>query len=100
VRREADPRGHHPRGRIRASARPDKPKALRTFGGTTLLERRSRSCRRVERIFVAVPHSFPLVPDKQRYERDRRPLERAKVRWPASVPALERAAPRAPTSRG
>jgi molybdopterin-guanine dinucleotide biosynthesis protein A len=71
---------------------PDKPKALRTFGGTTLLERAlSLLSARVERTFVAVPHSFPLVPDKQRYERVD-DLSNGEGPLAGLVPALERAA--------
>src|SRR5262245_4773496 len=71
---------------------PDKPKALRTFGATTLLERAILLLSvRVERIFVAVPHSFPLVPDKQRYERVD-DLSNGEGPLAGLVPALERAA--------
>jgi hypothetical protein len=49
---------------------PGPPKALRVFGGTTLLERALQLLSvRVERVFVAVPHAFPLHPDVARYER-------------------------------
>jgi len=71
---------------------PDKPKALRMFGGTTLLERALALLSvRVERIFVAVPHSFPLVPDRQRYERID-DLSNGEGPLAGLVPALERAA--------
>ena len=71
---------------------PDKPKALRTFGSTTLLERALQLLSaRVERIFVAVPHSFPLVPDRERYERVD-DLSNGEGPLAGLVPALERAA--------
>lgn len=70
---------------------PDKPKALRTFGSTTLLERALQLLSaRVERIFVAVPHSFPLVPDRERYERVD-DLSNGEGPLAGLVPALERA---------
>ena len=71
---------------------PGPPKALRMFGGTTLLERALQLLSvRVERVFVAVPHVFPLHPDGARYERVD-DLSNGEGPLAGLVPALERAA--------
>jgi molybdopterin-guanine dinucleotide biosynthesis protein A len=71
---------------------PGPPKALRSFGGSTLLERALQLLSvRVERTFVAVPHSFPLPPDVTRFERVD-DLASGDGPLAGLVPALERAA--------
>lgn len=71
---------------------PGLPKALRAFSGSTLLERALQLLStRVERTFVAVPHSFPLPPDTVRYERVD-DLASGDGPLAGLVPALERAA--------
>ena len=71
---------------------PGPPKALRAFGATTLLERALAMLSvRVERLFVAVPHSFPLPPDVARFERVD-DLSNGEGPLAGLVPALERAA--------
>ncbi len=71
---------------------PGPPKALRTFGGMSLLERAIQLLSvRTERIFVAVPHAFPLPPDGARFERVD-DLSNGDGPLAGLVPALERAA--------
>jgi molybdopterin-guanine dinucleotide biosynthesis protein A len=68
------------------------PKALRPFGGSSLLERALALLEpRTERLFVAVPHSFPLPPDAERFERVD-DLTYGEGPLAGLVPALERAA--------
>jgi molybdopterin-guanine dinucleotide biosynthesis protein A len=71
---------------------PGMPKALRPFGGTTLLERALALLSvRCERIFVSVPHAFPLRTDLPRYDRVD-DLSNGDGPLAGLVPALERAA--------
>lgn len=71
---------------------PGPPKALRTFGSSTLLERAlAMLSTRVDRLFVSVPHAFPLHPDSARYERVD-DLTSGDGPLGGLVPALERAA--------
>ena len=71
---------------------PGAPKAIRAFGGTTLLERAlALLSARCERVFVSVPHAFPLPPDTLRYERVD-DLSNGEGPLAGLVPSLERAA--------
>jgi len=71
---------------------PGMPKALRPFGGTTLLERAlAMLSSRCERVFVAVPHAFGLPRDPERFERVD-DLSNGEGPLAGLVPSLERAA--------